>query len=69
MEAILERCYGLDVHQKTVVASVITSQGQGTRTFRTMTQGLLELADWPGEDRVGLFGLSWQSSVFREYRR
>ena len=52
MEAIHERCCGLDVHKKTVVASVITSQGQETHTFRTMTQGLLELADWLGEGRV-----------------
>lgn len=52
MEVINERCCGLDVHKKTVVACVITPQGQETRTFRTMTQGLLELADWLVEQGV-----------------
>jgi len=46
MEVIHERCCGLDVHKKTVVACVITPQGKETRTFSTMTQGLLEMADW-----------------------
>jgi transposase len=46
MEVIHERCCGLDVHKKTVVACVITPPGKETRTFSTMTQGLLEMADW-----------------------
>lgn len=42
---------GLDVHKKTVVACVITpgltaEPHQETRTFGTMTQDLLALADW-----------------------
>jgi transposase len=52
MEVINERCCGLDVHKKTVVACVITPQVQETRTFRTMTSGLLELADWLVEQGV-----------------
>jgi transposase len=52
MEVINERCCGLDVHKKTVVACVITPQGQETRTFRTLTRGLLELAAWLGECQV-----------------
>ena len=47
IEVINERRCGLDVHKKRVVAYVIISQGQETRTFSTMTQGLLKkLADW-----------------------
>ena len=46
MEAVLERCCGLDVHKKSVVACVITPQGREIRTFRSMTKELLELADW-----------------------
>jgi transposase len=46
MEVINERCCGLDVRKKTVVACVITPQGKETRTFSTTTQGLLEMADW-----------------------
>jgi transposase len=46
MEAILERCAGLDVHKKTVVACARTPAGAITRTFGTMTAELLELSDW-----------------------
>jgi len=52
MEVINERCCGLDVHKKIVVACVLTPEGSETRTFRTMTQGLLELADWLVEQQV-----------------
>ena len=46
-----ERCCGLDVHQKTVVACLITPGPDGQpqkeiRTFGTMTEDLLALADW-----------------------
>jgi transposase len=46
METILERCAGLDVHKKTVVACARTSTGAITHTFGTMTAELLELSDW-----------------------
>jgi transposase len=51
METIHERCCGLDVHKKTVVACLLLSDPQGTvvqevRTFGTMTADLLALADW-----------------------
>ena len=51
MEAILERCAGLDVHQETVVACVLfgpldKSPKVETRTFGTMTDELLALGEW-----------------------
>lgn len=51
LEAILERCAGLDVHQETVVACVLTGPLDRkpvveTRTFGTMTYELLELGEW-----------------------
>jgi transposase len=46
MQVMYERCAGLDVHKKTVVACVVTPTGQETRTFATMTADLLALADW-----------------------
>ncbi len=52
MESIIERCCGLDVHKKSVVACVITPEGQELRSFATMTQDLLALADWLREHRV-----------------
>jgi transposase len=46
MQVMYERCAGLDVHKKTVVACVLTPEGQETRTFGTMTADLLGLSDW-----------------------
>lgn len=46
MQVVHERCCGLDVHKKTVVACSITPEGQETRTFSTMTDDVLKLADW-----------------------
>ena len=51
MRVVHERCCGLDVHKKTVVACLLTP-GKGAtprkefRTFGTMTADLLTLADW-----------------------
>ncbi len=46
MQVVYERCCGLDIHKKTAVACAITPEGQETRTFGTVTKGLLALADW-----------------------
>lgn len=46
MEMVYERCCGLDVHKKTVVACAMTPQGKEVRTFSTVTEDLLQLADW-----------------------
>ena len=45
------RCCGWDIHKKTVVASVLLTDADGTvhrfvRTFGTMTAELLALGDW-----------------------
>jgi transposase len=51
MDVIYERCAGLDIHKKTVVACRMGPTEEGlwqveTRTFKTMTVDLLALADW-----------------------
>lgn len=51
MDAILERCAGLDIHQKTVVACVLygpidRKPKKAIRTFGTTTNELLALQDW-----------------------
>ena len=51
MEITFTHVAGLDVHKKTVVACIIVPGAQGKphkeiRTFATMTQDLLALADW-----------------------
>jgi transposase len=57
MEVMYERCAGLDVHKKSVVACRIgPAEGGGwqkeTRRFGTMTDELLRLADWLRAGRV-----------------
>jgi transposase len=51
MERIFDRCCGLDVHKKMAVACMIVPGPDGiaektVRTFGTMTEDLLALADW-----------------------
>ena len=46
MNVISPRCCGLDVHAKTIVACRILAGKKTTRTFSTMTDSILELADW-----------------------
>jgi transposase len=51
MDVIYPRCCGLDIHKKTVVACLLTSEAgqppvKTIRTFGTMTADLLALADW-----------------------
>jgi len=51
MDVLYERCCGIDVHKKMVVACLITPDATGTptkqtRTYGTMTGDLLELMDW-----------------------
>jgi len=56
MEVVYERCAGLDVHKKSVVACRIELAEDGwqkeTRRFGTMTDELLQLADWLRAGRV-----------------
>lgn len=71
MQTVHERCCGLDVHKKTVVACVLTSTKRETRTFGTMTFELMELVDWLEQERVTHVamestGVYWKPVVRRE---
>jgi hypothetical protein len=51
MQVVYERCCGVDVHKKTVVACMLLTRADGTvqrtiRTFSTMTADRLALEDW-----------------------
>ena len=52
LDVVHERCCGLDVHKRTVVACVIVPDGREVRTFGTMTDDLEALAGWLEERRV-----------------
>ena len=51
MEVLLERCCGLDIHKRPVLACLVVPGSTGAptkdvRSFGTMTDELLQLADW-----------------------
>ena len=51
MEALMERCCGIDVHKKTIVACLLVGKPhekpkKEIRTFSTMTCDLLACRDW-----------------------
>jgi transposase len=54
MDLLHQRCAGLDVHKKTVVASVrLAAENKlvtEVKTFATTTAGLLALSDWLSEN-------------------
>src|SRR4051794_15341732 len=70
MQAIIERCCGLDVHQETVVACLLTGAADArarkeVRTFRTVRRELEALRDWltaAGGTHVGMgrTGVYWR---------
>lgn len=60
MDVVLDRCAGLDVHKKTVVACAITPEGKETRTFGTMTADLRQMGAWL-QDR-GISDVAMESS-------
>src|SRR6266853_1927861 len=76
MDVLYERCCGLDVHKKTVVACVIEPGSKGKprktiRTFGTMTDDLLALGDWLAAEEVSHVamestGVYWQPIVRHE---
>src|SRR6266508_3442147 len=70
MDVISERCCGLDIHQRTVVACALTPGPDGRpkqelRSFSTMTADLLARGDWLAERQISHVamastGVSWQ---------
>jgi transposase len=62
MQVLYPQCAGLDVHKKTVVATILVTEASGsvqkkTRTFSTMTADLLALCDWLDASRVSHIAL------------
>jgi transposase len=65
VQVVHDRCCGLDVHKKIVVACILITLATGEvqrhiRTFSTMTAGLLALADWL--DRFGVTIVAMEST-------
>ena len=65
MPVVYERCAGLDIHQRTGVACLMTPARRAVRTFGTFTHELLALGDrrraartWPWKPS-GCSGSPW----------
>jgi transposase len=65
MEVVVERCCGLDVHKKTVVACVRTSDGEQVRSFGTVTRELLRLLEWLQRERVTVLAMESTGSYWK----
>lgn len=70
MDVVYPRCAGLDIHNKTVVACVIVQGPKGKpqktiRTFGTMTDDLLALGDWLGEQDVSHVAMESTGAYWR----
>jgi transposase len=63
MEAVVERCAGIDIGKATLKATVRVQGGarrkasRQVRTFETTTPGLLALRDWLVSEQVTLVGM------------
>src|SRR5260370_24374901 len=62
MEAILERCCGLDVHQASVVACLLVGEPgkkshKTVRPFSAMTRDLMALRDWLRDEKCTVVGM------------
>jgi transposase len=71
MEIVYERCCGLDVHKKSVVACLIAPGPTGAprkqvRTFGTMTADVLALGDWLTAEGVTHVAMESTGVVRRE---
>jgi len=65
MEVVVERCCGLDVHKKNVVACVRTSEGEQVRSFGTVTRELLRLLEWLQQERVTVLAMESTGSYWK----
>jgi len=70
MRVLYERCCGLDVHKKFVVACLLTTSPEGMvhkeiRTYSAMTNDLLALADWLRAEDCGPVVMESTGSYWR----
>ena len=65
MEVVVERCCGLDLHKKTVVAWLRTPEGEQVRRFGTMTRELLRLLEWLQRERVRVLAMESTGSYWK----
>ena len=65
MRVVYERCCGLDVHKKTVVACLVTPTGKELRTWNTMTADLLAMLAWLREHDCQMVAMESTGSYWK----
>ena len=70
MEVLYERCAGLDIHKRSIVACVIVpgagkQPAKQIRSFGTMSRDLLALGDWLSEQQVSHVGMEATGSFWQ----
>jgi transposase len=70
MEVLYERCAGLDIHKRSIVAGVIVpgagkQPAKQIRSFGTMSRDLLALGDWLSEQQVSHVGMEATGSFWQ----
>lgn len=68
MDIIYDKCCGIDVHKKLIVACFRCGKKQDVRNFGATTRELLELADWLKEGGCEMVAMSKERMAFSIYR-
>lgn len=65
MDVVVERCCGLDVHKKTVVACVRIGDHEQVRSFGTVTREVLRLLGWLQQERITVLAMESTGSYWK----
>lgn len=65
MDRVYERCCGIDVHKKIVVACLRCGRKQELREFGTTTKELLRLADWLTQNECQMIAMESTASYWK----
>ncbi|MDB8756273.1 MULTISPECIES: IS110 family transposase [unclassified Ruminococcus] len=65
MDIIYDKCCGIDVHKKLIVACFRCGKKQDVRNFGTTTRELLELADWLKEGGCEMVAMESTASYWK----
>ena len=65
MEKVYERCCGIDIHKKVIVACMRMGKKKENREFGASTRELLKLADWLQENGCEMVAMESTGSYWK----
>ena len=65
MDTVYERCCGIDVHKKIIIACVRSGRKQETKEFGTSTSDLRDLANWLKENNCQMAAMESTGSYWK----